>query len=193
MWVGVWKYNAMQDSVAACASLWPDSLPPEDRRPNAMQDMAREVGAKVSEQILDSTQRLARAPLLYTEPLTPKQHEMMLTKGFEIYEADSLHLTNLSEKLRLRPDLDTWLRYRTIIEHWDRSIRTVAEQDMSEADFEEFEAAVLTSATMDQQILDAIQGFPKTFNLAMIPDLKAVYETELDQEKKEMEVACNDV
>ena len=95
VWIGVWKYNALQDQVAACESLWPDSLAPEDRRPNAMQDMAREVGAKVSEQILDSSQRLARAPPLYNEPLTHQQHEMMLTKGFEVYEADSLHLANL--------------------------------------------------------------------------------------------------
>ena len=193
MWVGVWKYNGMQDNVAANASLWPDSLLPEDRRPNAMQDMAREVGAKVSEQILDHSRHLTRAPLLYCEPLTPLQHEMMLAKGFEVYEADSLHLTNLKEKLNHRPDLDIRLRYRTVIEHWDRSIRQVAKQDMSEADFLEFEAAVLKSTIMDQQILDSIRGFPKTFNLAMIPDLKAVYEVQLDQEQKEMEVACNAV
>ena len=155
-----------------------------------MQDMAREVGAKVSEQILDSSQRLARAPLLYNEELTPEQHEMMLTKGFEIYETETLHLTNLKEKLHYRPDLEQWLRYRIVIEHWDRTIRQVAKQDMSEPDFLEFEAAVLKSTIMDQQILDAIQGFPKTFHLAMIPDLKANFEEHLDQEQKDMELAC---
>ena len=77
---------------------------------------------------------------------------MMLTKGFEVYEADSLHLTNLREKLNNRPDLQAWLRCRQVVEHWDRTIRQVAKQDMSEPDFLEFEAAVLKSTIMDQQI-----------------------------------------
>ena len=190
VWVGHWKYNAMQDNVAASPNLWPHSLLPEDKRPNTMQDMAREVGAKVSEQILEQSHQLARGSLLYNEELTPEQHEMMLTKGFEIYETETLHLTNLKEKLHYRPDLEQWLRYRIVIEHWDRTIRSVAKQDMSDEDFLEFEAAVLKSNVMDQQIMDAIRGYPKTFHLAMIPDLKANFEEHLDQEQKDMELAC---
>ena len=193
VWVGHWKYNAMQDNVAASPNVWPHSLLPEDKRPNAMQDMAREVGAKVSEQILEQSHQLARGSLLYNEELTPEQHEMMLTKGFEIYETETLHLTNLKEKLHYRPDLEQWLRYRIVIEHWDRTIRSVAKQDMSDEDFLEFEAAVLKSNIMDQQIMDAIRGYPKTFHLAMIPDLKANFEESLDQEQKDMELACQAV
>ena len=125
--------------MAAHVSLWPDSLLPEDRRPSEMQAMATRVGAKVAEKILDSSHHLTRKDLSYHEPLTPKQHEMLLRKGFAIYEADSLHMTSLSEKLALRPDLETWLRYRTVVEHWDRTIGPVAKADMSQDEYTELE------------------------------------------------------
>ena len=60
LWVGIWKYNGLQDAVAAHVSLWPDSLLPEDRRPSEMQAMATRVGAKVAEKILDSSHHLTR-------------------------------------------------------------------------------------------------------------------------------------
>jgi hypothetical protein len=114
---------------------------------------------------------------------------MMLHKGFESYEADTLHISNLNDKLAFRPSTKDWLNLRQVIEHWDRTIREVAMKDMDPKDFQEFEEAVLTSTVMDQQILGAIEGYPRTFHLGMLPDLKATYQLELNDELEKMRVS----
>ena len=190
-WVGTWKYNAMQDASAALENLWPGSMLPKERRPNELEDMAREVGHKVAELAPGKDQVLTRGELLYNERLSVKQHEMMLHKGFESYEAETLHMTNLSDKVALRPSTEEWLNYRQVIEHWDRTIREVAEKDMDPKDFKELEETVLNTVVMDRQILDAIEGYPKMFHMGMIPDLKAYYQQELDAETEKMQDSNN--
>ena len=185
-WVGVWKFSAMQDAAAATESLWPDSLPPKDRRPTELEDQAREMGSKVGGLAPGQDQVLSRAPLFYNERLTSEQHNMMLFKGFESYESATLHIENLSEKVDLRPSTEKWQDYRQVVEHWDRTIRQVALKDMSPEGFRELEDSVLNTTLMDQQILDAVRGYPMTFHLAMIPDLKAYYAEELDEEAQQM-------
>lgn len=190
-WVGVWKFNAMQDATAALDAVWPGSLLPAERRPNELEDMARQVGSKVEERApgIDNAV-LARGTLLYHEQLTPEQHYMMLHKGFEAFEAETLHLTNLNEKLALRPSTEQWLNHRTIVEHWDRTIKHVAMKDMTKEDFTELEDTILNSTVMDQQILDALSGYPTTFHMAMIADFQSFYQAEISQEKEKL-VASN--
>ena len=185
--VGSFKYSALQDAAASMDSLWPGSQLPKERRPNDLEDMAREMAAKVVGLAPGKDQVLARAELYYNERLTPKQHEMMMHKGFEIYEAETLHITNLIEKVTIRPTNEMWLNYRQVIEHWDRSMEQVARKDMDPKEFEELKETVLTTSLMDAQILHAVQGFPKHFNLSLIPDLKAYYQHEMNQEVEAME------
>jgi len=112
---------------------------------------------------------------------------MIFHKVFEAYEADTISTTNLTEKLALRPSGEDWLNCRQVIEHWDRTIRVVAEKDMSHDDFKQLQEAVLNTTVMDQQIMDVVRGYPKLFHLAMIPDLKAYYTQEVDEEKEKMQ------
>ncbi len=186
-WVGVWKYNALQDPAAGMESLWPESQLPKERRPNELEDMAREIGHKVAEQAPGNANILTRLPLFYNERLTGLQHEQIFHKGFEIFEAETLHITDLNQKLALRPTSEDWLNIRQVVEHWDRTIKLVAEKDMAPKDLKELEDTVLNTNLMDQQILDAVQGYPKMFHLGMIPDLKAYYQNELDEEKEKFE------
>jgi len=188
-WVGLWKYSAMQDAVAAEDAMWPDSQLPQSMRPSEMEIMASEVGSKVADLHVPHGASLARAEVFYHERMTPEQHEMVLHKGFEIYEAETLHLTNLNEKISLRPSYETWLTYRTVIEHWDRTIKQVALKDMAPSEFKELELAILNSSCMDQQILDALRGYPKYFHLAMLPDLKGAFEEEMEIEQQAIEKA----
>ena len=125
-WCGQWKYSAMSDNVAAHEDRHPDTHLPDHLRPNEMQDMASEVGSKAAEKGLDVTSKLTKMPLLYHERLSHGQHGMMLHKGFEIFEAETLHLTNVNQKIACRPDYPTWLIYRTVVEHWDRTISKVS-------------------------------------------------------------------
>jgi len=112
---------------------------------------------------------------------------MLFHKVMESYEEETCSLTNLNEKFSARPSLEQWLDARQVIEHWDRTIRKVAEKDMDHADFLEFENAVLNTLVMDSQILYAIAGFPKKFHMAMIPDLKASYEETLNSEALDLQ------
>ena len=89
--------------------------------------------------------------------------------------------------MAFRPTTEKWLNFRQVVEHWDRTIRQVALQDMSAEGFKELEDSVLNTTIMDQQILDAVRGFPMTFHLAMIPDLKAYYQQEMDEEQEKMQ------
>ena len=188
-WVGIWKYNALQDPTAALDSMWPGSQLPKERRPSDLQQIACEVGQKVSDLAQGTNHVLTRANLFYNELLTNEQHIMMLHKGFETYEADTLHISNLNDKMAFRPSTEDWLNFRQVIEHWDRTIREVAMTDMDPKEFKEFEEAVLTSTVMDQQILGALEGYPRTFHLGMLPDLKATYQLELNDELEKMRVS----
>ena len=133
-----------------------------------MQEMASEVGQKVTEKAPGNDRVLTRAELFYNERLTPEQHYMMLHKGFEIFETETLHIQNLNDKVALRPSTEDWLNFRQVIEHWDRTIRGVAVKDMDPKDFQEFEEAVLNTTVLDQQILGAIEGYPKMFHMGIV-------------------------
>lgn len=87
--------------------------------------------------------------------------------------------------------MDQWHKYRHIIEHWERTISVVAKADLSPGDFDELERAVLYGSAMGHQILDALAGYPKTFHLAMLPDLKANFQERMEETKEEMEKANN--
>ena len=105
--------------------------------------------------------------------LAPAQHDMVLTQASAIFEDEALLQPNVNLRQAARPDLGMWVRYRMVIMHWDPRIRSCAQADLSAADFNLMEKAILESDALHIHSMEVARGFPKQIPLAMIPDSKA--------------------
>jgi len=175
VWAGDFAYSALSDDSLALSFLWPSSLPDPESLPCETSALARDVAAKCSQSV--GSVKFTMRPLAYEEVLTVEQHRMILEKAFSIFEDEALTSENLSARARLRPKTADWIVYRTVIQHWTQTIRHCCRADLSVADFEEMEKAVLYGDAMDAQIVAVLKRWPKVFHVGMIPDIK----TELSQ------------
>jgi hypothetical protein len=78
------------------------------------------------------------------------------------------HTTHQAFSEHLRPK-ETWMNYRKIIQAWDLTMAKVAEKDMSKADFDLLEDAVLRGNMVDDEVLQMLKRRPRIFHLSMLP------------------------
>ena len=61
------------------------------------------------------------------------------------------------------------MNYRKIIQAWDLTMAKVAEKDMTKADFDLLEDAVLKGNMVDDEVLQMLKRRPRVFHLSMLP------------------------
>jgi hypothetical protein len=74
------------------------------------------------------------------------------------------------------------MNYRRIIQAWDLTMAKVAEKDMSKADFDLLEDAVLKGNMVDDEILQMLKRRPRIFHLSMLPACHIETKDEASQE-----------
>jgi hypothetical protein len=192
VWAGDFKYSGLSDAMLAHKHLWPGSPPNPAVLPNHSQYQISLASQKACDMTVP--QRLRTSPMHYDAVLTYEMHEMLVTKVLVCFEDEALHVTEPSKRLKFRPTVNTLDVCRLIIQHWQQSIKQCAQQDLSEEDFKELEAAVLYGDAMDSHIKKALDRFPVNWNMSMLPDLKAgmpedcIVDTETLLEKAELDL-----
>ena len=171
VWAGDYKYSGLSDNILAHKHLWPGSTPNQTVLPQHSQLQMCLATQKLADSMAPA--RLTTAVLNYEAELTVEMHEMLVRKLLYFFEDEALHVLEPSKRLKFRPTVETVDTCRLIIQHWQQSIKQCAQADLSEADFQELEAAVLYGDAMDSQISRALQRFPGRWNMSLLPDLKA--------------------
>ena len=174
VWVGDYAISACSDDTLGCNWIWPGSLPDPDACPDEAQLVARDAASRAHQELM--AQGVSVKPMKYEELLTPTQHEMVFEKAFHCYEDEALHLTDRHQWKSLIPKPETWSAYRSIIQHWDSTIRSCCERDLPKEEFEELEKAIRYGDAMDSQIMGMIKRYPKNFHIGMIPDMKTTFQ-----------------
>ncbi len=169
VWVGDYNLSAVNDTTLALPWIWTGSLPDADTQPDEVSLIARDAAAK-AKQGMDNPNVTVK-PLKYDEVLTEEQHEQILQKAFNCFEEEALHLPDRHAWKSLVPSTDDWRTYRSVIQHWNQTIRQCCEVDLSKEDFQELEKAILFGDAMDSQIKGILKRFPKHFHIGMIPDM----------------------
>ena len=126
------KFSALNDDNLQLQYIWPGSVAPADDLPPD-----EETTGQPSNQLYAA--RYQKVPLDYSGRLTETQH---LTKALHLFEDEALSLQHEQDRVRLRPDAQTWAKYRAIIVHWDQSIRKACKHDLEHL-FDDIEKSVL--------------------------------------------------
>jgi hypothetical protein len=74
------------------------------------------------------------------------------------------------------------MNYRKIIQAWDLTMAKVAEKDMTKADFDLLEDAVLRGNMVDDEVLQMLKRRPRVFHLSMLPACHVETKDEVAQE-----------
>ena len=184
LWCGDIKYSSLSDDVFLLPFLWPGSVAPTDFAPPEVESP----GLPSNPLCVNKFQKV---PLDYYGRLTEEQHLMILEKALSSFEDEALHLPQEQDRIKHRADGQKWAQYRAVIVHWNQSIRKACQEDLPD-DFEEIEKAVLYGDALDDQILGVLRRFPPSFNVGMLPDIRADFDLcPKDTVEREMAEAAN--
>jgi hypothetical protein len=101
-------------------------------------------------------------------------HAMLVRKVLLAFEDDVFDLGDPNMRASFQPDVKTWDECRLVVQHWQQSIKTCAQKDLTKEQFDALEAEVLTGHHMNIQFVKALQGYPMQWNMSMLPDLVEV-------------------
>ena len=184
VWAGDYTLSALCDECLGMDHIWPNSMLPEEALADEATLIARDAAAKSHRDLI--TRGVTVKPMLYEELLTAKQHEQLVEKICSCFEDSALHLADRNRWVALKPNEEQWLAARQVVQHWDQTIKSCCQADLSGEDFEELEKAILYGDAMDSQIMGVIKRFPKSFHIGMIPDMRTNFaQADVDAEAQE--------
>ena len=184
LWCGDIKYSALNDDIFSLPFIWPGSVAPNDFIPSEVESPVQPCNPLCANNFL-------KVQLDYFGRLTEEQHLMILEKGLSIFEDEALHLPKEQDRIKHRADGQKWAQYRAVIVHWTQSIKKACQEDLPD-DVEEIEKSVLYGDAMDDQILGVLRRFSPSFNVGMLPDIRAEFDSSpQDTAEREMMEAAN--
>ena len=161
LWVGDIKLSVISDEVLMRKWFYVGSLPQRDD--SVSQDVA---ALRPSDFVPKGA---AFAPVHHNAPLSESQFAMMLRKAIKIFEGDTNHLERPDLKAKCKPKEDTWMQYRDIVQMWDLTVHDVAQKDLSESDFAMLQDAILTTRSLDAEVVALLARRPNTFHMGLLP------------------------
>ena len=150
--VGDYKYSALSDVVLTYKHIWPGSSANHDH-------LLMQCGMMASEQEAAHTHLLTKAHLNYHALLTDEMHAMLVRKVLLTFEDDVFDVGDPNMRARFQPDVKTWDGCRLIVQHWQQSIKTCAQKDLTKEQFDALEAEVLTGSDMNIHFVKALHGY----------------------------------
>ena len=164
-----WRASVMTDDIMARKWLYVGSRLPVEDLPSDVDLVMRDAGAAMAKALVPP--QFSTSTLQFDTPLTPKQFELMLNKSIRVYEANAQDERSDEGKARHRPNENHWRRYRTIVQRWDETISDCASKDLSVEDYKLLEETVLTSDTMDNDLMNVLSRFPAFWHMGLIPHI----------------------
>ena len=174
VWVGDYALSVITDIVLNEKFSWPKSV-----LPAADEDaLSREIAARAARPPHGATVK----PMFYESPLSTEEHELIFAKAIAIFEDNVLHLADLNDWRKHKPTEAEWKTYRIVIQHWSQTIKLCCQKDLTPADYEDIEKAVLFGDALDKQILTIAQRCPHSFTVNMIPELRVSGSMAVDED-----------
>jgi hypothetical protein len=162
LWVGDAKLSVISDEVLMRKWFYVGSLPL--REESGMPEPSNNLKAEAI-----VPKGAAFAPLQYNAPLTAKQFDMMLQKAIKVFEYDTSDLERPDLKAKCKPKEEAWMQYRDVVQQWDLAMADVARKDLTAADFQLLENAILGSRSMDPEVMAMLVRRPAMFHIGLLP------------------------
>jgi len=165
--VGDYRTSVVSDDVLQFKFIYVGSRISKESLPSDAEIATRDAVGDASSKLIP--QEVRKIEIRFDIPLSVEDHKLMMCKVIKVYESDIAGLDAHEAKVRCRPNEEGYLMARKIIQLWSSAIEPVAVQELTAADFAEFQRLVLTTDQVDGDIVRVLDRAPKWFHMALMP------------------------